>query len=70
MKERFITVDKVVYLRNMLIALFAVIILGAISLWLIHELNVRNEIIDYFVRQDFTILQNEQKQKYYLVRGG
>ena len=64
MKERFITVDKVVYLRNMLIALFAVIILGAISLWLIHE------IIDYFVRQDFTILQNEQKQKYYLVRGG
>lgn len=69
MKERFITVDKVVYLRNMLMALFAVIILGAISLWLIHELNVRNEIIDYFVKQDFTILQNEQKQKYYLVRG-
>lgn len=69
MKERFITVDKVVYLRNMLIALLAVIILGAISLWLINELKVRNEIIDYFVKQDFTILQNEQKQKYYLVRG-
>ena len=69
MKERFITVDKVVYLRNMLIALLAVFILGAISLWLIHELKVRNEIIDYFVKQDFTILQNEQKQKYYLVRG-
>ena len=69
MKERFITVDKVVYLRNMWVALLAVIILGAISLWLIHELKVRNEIIDYFVKQDFTILQNEQKQKYYLVRG-